>query len=291
VEDYFQVSAFEKCVPREQWDRMESRVVANTHRLLHMLDRRNVKATFFVLGWVGERYPQLVREIHSCGHEIGSHGYWHRIVYSQTQMEFRADLCRSRDVLQDILGSRVTAYRAPSFSITHRSLWALEILAEEGFLVDSSVFPIHHNRYGIPDAEPRLHRIATGAGPLWEFPVSVMRIAGMNIPVSGGGYFRLYPWSWTSFCLGRISRSGQEPFVFYVHPWEIDPQQPRFRNAPRMSRFRHYVNLSRTEEKLERLLSRFRFGRIRDVIDLQAERDGSEASATVLMSEEACPTP
>lgn len=161
VEDYFQVSAFEKHIPRDQWDRWESRVVANTHRVLQLLDRHGVKATFFVLGWVGEHYPQLVRDIHACGHEIGSHGYWHRLIYEQTPEEFRADLRRSRDVLQEAAGQPVTAHRAASFSITRQSLWALEILVEEGFLVDSSVFPIRHDRYGIPGADPRLHRLTT----------------------------------------------------------------------------------------------------------------------------------
>ena len=273
VEDYFQVSAFEKHIPRNHWDRCESRVVANTHRVLQLLDRHDVKATFFVLGWVGERYPQLVRDIHACGHEIGAHGYWHRLIYQQTPEEFRADLRRSRDVLQEAIGQPVTAHRAASFSITNRSLWALEILVEEGFQVDSSVFPIHHDRYGIPGAEPRLHRLTTPAGPLWEFPPSVARFGCMNLPVGGGGYLRLYPLPWTVYCLRRINRAQRQPFLCYVHPWELDPGQPRIR-ASRLSRFRHYVNLSRNERKLDALLQSFRFGRLRDVIDLQPARDG-----------------
>ncbi|MCD4726621.1 MAG: polysaccharide deacetylase family protein, partial [Pirellulales bacterium] len=187
VEDYFQVSAFEKHVRRDQWDQWESRVVSNTHHILQLLDRHHVRATFFVLGWVAQRHPRLVREIHACGHEIGSHGYWHRLVYQQTPEEFRTDLRRSRDALQETLGRPVTAYRAASFSITRQSLWALEILVEEGFLVDSSVFPIRHDRYGIPGAEPGPHRLETPAGSLWEFPPSVARLAGMNLPVGGGG--------------------------------------------------------------------------------------------------------
>ena len=266
VEDYFQVSAFEKHVPRDQWDRWESRVVPNTHRVLELLDRHSVKATFFVLGWVAERYPHLVREIHSSGHEIGSHGFWHRLIYEQTPEEFRADLRRSRDVLQDVIGGPVTAHRAASFSITNRSLWALEILVEEGFLVDSSVFPVRHDRYGIPGAEPRLHRIATAAGPLWEFPPSVVRLVGMNLPVSGGGYFRLYPLAWTLYCLRRINRAERQPHIFYVHPWELDPEQPRIDAASRTARFRHYVNLGRNEQKLDQLLRHLRFGRLCDVI-------------------------
>lgn len=266
VEDYFQVSAFEKHISRGEWPHWESRVVANTRRILHLLDRHGVKATFFVLGWIGERHPQLVREIHACGHEIGSHGYWHRLIYEQTPDEFRSDLRRSRDVLQEAIGRPVTAHRAASFSITKRSLWALPILAEEGFLVDSSIFPIHHDRYGIPDAEPRLHRLSTPAGELWEFPPPVARLGRMNLPV-GGGYFRLYPLAWTTYCLRRVNRADRRPFVFYVHPWEIDPEQPRVRAASRVSRFRHYVRLAKTEAKLGRLLQRFRFGRLCDVVN------------------------
>jgi polysaccharide deacetylase family protein (PEP-CTERM system associated) len=266
VEDYFQVSAFEKHVRRDQWDRWESRVEANTHRILRLLDQHGVKATFFLLGWIGERYPQLVRDIHACGHEIGSHGYWHRLIYEQTPAEFRADLRRSRDVLEDTIGQRVTAHRAASFSITEKSLWALEILVEEGFLVDSSIFPIRHDRYGIPGAEPRLHRMTTPAGPLWEFPPSVARFAGLNVPVSGGGYFRLYPLRLTLRLLRRINRREGQPFVFYLHPWEVDPGQPRMHAASRTSRFRHYVNLGRNERKLDRLLRHFRFGRLCDVV-------------------------
>ena len=272
VEDYFQVSAFEKHVPRDQWDRWESRVEANTHLIMRLLDQHGVKATFFVLGWIGERYPQLVRDIHSCGHEIGSHGYWHRLVYEQTPEEFRGDLRRSRDVLQEAIGQPVTAYRAASFSITKQSLWALEILVEEGFVVDSSVFPVHHDRYGIPGANRKLHRMTTASGPLWEFPPSVARFAGLNVAVSGGGYFRLYPLPWTVYCLRRTNRVQQQPFVCYVHPWEFDPGQPRI-CASWLSRFRHYVNLSKNYRKLDGLLCRFRFGRLSDVISRQTAPD------------------
>jgi polysaccharide deacetylase family protein (PEP-CTERM system associated) len=279
VEDYFQVSAFERYIARDQWDRWESRVVANTHRILELLDRHGVKATFFVLGWIGKRYPQLVRDIHAYGHEIGSHGYWHRLIYEQTPEEFRADLRRSRDVLQEAIGQPVTTHRAASFSITKQSLWALEILVDEGFLVDSSVFPIRHDRYGIPGAEPRLHRLTTAAGPLWEFPPAVARFAGLNVPVSGGGYFRLYPLRWTLFCLHRINRAGRQPFVFYAHPWELDPGQPRIRKASRTSRFRHYVNLGGNERKLDRLLRYFRFGRLRDVIEWHCGFESVQSSS------------
>ena len=265
VEDYFQVSAFEKQIPRHHWCAFESRVVANTRRILRLLDFHGVRATFFILGWVARRYPELVRDIRRDGHEIGSHSYWHRLIYQLSPAEFRKDLQLSRDVLQDILGEPVTAYRAPSFSITRRSLWALEVLAEEGFQSDSSIFPIHHDRYGIPDVTPRIHKIHTSAGVLCEFPPSVVRIVGQNFPVSGGGYFRLYPLCWTRRWLQQINERAQ-PFLFYVHPWELDPEQPRLAAGSWLSRFRHYVNLSSTEVKLDSLLRHFRFAPLNEVI-------------------------
>jgi len=267
VEDYFQVSAFENDIRRDQWDQFESRVVANTKRILELLARHDVRATFFVLGWVARQYPELVREIHSAGHEIGSHSFWHRLIYTQTPDEFRTDLRQSRDVLADIIGEPITGYRAPSFSITRQSLWALDILAEEGFRIDSSVFPIYHDRYGIPNAKPRIHQITTSAGPLWEFPPSIFRIAGLNLPVGGGGYFRLYPLWCTICCLSAVNRKARQPFMFYIHPWEVDAEQPRLGAGSRMSRFRHTVNLSRTERKLDALLRGFHFGPLCDMIE------------------------
>jgi polysaccharide deacetylase family protein (PEP-CTERM system associated) len=272
VEDYFQVSAFERQVRREDWDRYESRVVPNTKRILALLGRHQVKATFFILGWVAERFPDLVGEIQGAGHEIGSHGYWHRLIYDQAPDEFRHDLCRARDVLEGIAGSRVLAYRAPSFSVIERSRWALDILAAEGFEIDSSVYPIHHDRYGMPDARPDLHRLQTSAGPLWEFPPSSVRAVGKNIPVGGGGYFRLYPLGVTTRWLAQINRKQQRPFMFYVHPWELDPGQPRLRAGSRLSRFRHRVNLATTERKLDRLLSQFRFAPVGEVIGASVRR-------------------
>ncbi len=266
VEDYFQVSGFEKQVSRDTWETWGSRVVANTHRLLQLLDRHRVKATFCVLGWTAERYPRLVQEIQGCGHEIGSHGYWHHLIYEQSPEDFRADLRRSRAVLENAISQRIRVYRAPSFSITQQSRWALEILVEEGYSIDSSVFPIRHDRYGMPGAEMRLHRLSTPAGPLWEFPPAVLKLAGMKVPIGGGGYFRLYPLSWTLFGLRQINGSERRPFAFYVHPWEIDPQQPRISARSRLSRFRHYVNLASNEEKLGLLLQAFRFGRLSDVV-------------------------
>lgn len=266
VEDYYHVSAFERHVRREDWDGFESRVGDSTRRLLDLLARHKTRATFFVLGWVAARHPRLVREIHAAGHELASHSFWHRLVYDLEPEEFRQDLRDSRAALEDAAGTAITAYRAPSFSITKRSLWALDILAEEGFQIDSSIFPIYHDRYGMPDAEPELHQRSTAAGPLWEFPPSVVRMAGVNLPVSGGGYFRLYPLALSLRALRRINRRERRPFMFYVHPWEIDPQQPRLSAGSRLSRARHHVNLASTESKIDRLLSCFRFSSISDAI-------------------------
>lgn len=262
VEDYFQVTAFERDIPRSQWPDFPSRVVQNTGRLLELFDRHQVQGTFFVLGWVAERFPQLVREIHAAGHEIGSHSYWHRLIYEQTPDEFRDDLRRSRDVLTDIIGEKITCYRAPTFSITRKSWWALEILVEEGFTVDSSIFPIRHDRYGVPDAEPGLHEINTPSGTIIEFPPSTLRKFGRNLPVAGGGYFRLMPLSWSLRCVRSINEKSRRPFMFYTHPWEIDADQPRLSVGTRLSRFRHRVNLARTQPRLNKLLANFKFGRM-----------------------------
>jgi polysaccharide deacetylase family protein (PEP-CTERM system associated) len=278
VEDYYQVSAFERQVRREDWDGWESRVETNTHRVLAMLDRHSTKATFFVLGWTAERFPRLVRAIHAAGHEIASHGYWHRLVYSMSPEEFRADLRRSRTVLEDAIGVPVTAYRAASFSITRESLWALEILVEEGFQVDSSIFPMRHDLYGIPGARRELHRRATAAGSLWEFPPTVAKLGRLDVPVGGGGYFRVCPLAWTRFWLRRVLRTRGGPFVFYFHPWEIDPGQPRIPSATLRSRLRHYTNLATTQAKLDLLLRAFRFGRLSEVIE---QSNGAPALVSV----------
>jgi polysaccharide deacetylase family protein (PEP-CTERM system associated) len=258
VEDYYHVSAFEAIAPRERWDDFASRIVGSTHRLLDLFGRASVRATFFVLGWVAERQPALVRAVRAAGHEIACHSYWHRLVYLQTPAEFRADLCRARDVLQDITGAPVTAYRAPSFSITRQSLWALDILLEEGFQFDSSVYPTYHDRYGLPGAPTRPYVIRRPAGVLHEFPMAVYRKFGYPLPVGGGGYFRLYPYWLTRLGLRSLNARGV-PFAAYVHPWEVDPEQPRL--APGRARaFRHYVGLRRTEAKLARLLRDFHLG-------------------------------
>lgn len=271
VEDYFQVSAFEKQIARSQWGDFPHHVVENTSRILDLLAEQDVKGTFFVLGWVADQYPQLVRQIAEAGHELASHSYWHRLVYELTPDQFRDDLRNSKRAIEDACGIAVDCYRAPSFSITRKSIWALEILVEEGFTCDSSVFPILHDRYGIPDAKTGIHQIQTASGLLWEFPPSVRRLAGMNLPVSGGGYFRLYPYAFSANSFRRINQRQNEAFMFYVHPWEVDVQQQRMPFAKGATRFRHYVNLHTTEQKLRRLLQGFSFGTISAVLRSHVE--------------------
>jgi polysaccharide deacetylase family protein (PEP-CTERM system associated) len=260
VEDYYHVSAFDHCVARERWGDFPSRVGDSTRRVLDRLAESGVRGTFFILGWVAERHPDLVKAIHRAGHEIGCHSYAHRLVYEQTPEQFRADLRLARLMLEDIIGEQVTSYRAPSFSITKQSLWAIDILLEEGFLFDSSIYPTHHDRYGIPGTPLEPHRIDRPGGMLWEFPPPVWSLLRYPLPVGGGGYFRLYPYALTRRGLRAINAVGR-PFAVYLHPWEFDPEQPRLR--PGLLRaFRHYVGLRRTEGRLVQLLKDFRFGTI-----------------------------
>ena len=261
VEDHFHASVFEEAIPRHRWDHLESRVCANTDRLLSILDRAGVRATFFVLGWVAERFPALVRRIDACGHEIASHGYSHKLIYEDTPDAFRADLRRSRRAIEAAAGVAVVGYRAPSYSVTARSLWALDILIEEGYQYDASIFPIHHDRYGIASSPRHVYRVWRRQGSLWEIPGSTVRLAGVNLPVAGGGYFRLLPYAWTKWGIDRVNRREGQPVVFYLHPWEIDQHQPRIPLSG-LKRLRHYGNLSRTEARLERLLADFRFDSI-----------------------------
>jgi polysaccharide deacetylase family protein (PEP-CTERM system associated) len=265
VEDYYHVSGFERCVRREQWDDFEPRVEDSTRRLLDLLAAAGVRGTFFILGWVAERRPGLVRAIRAAGHEVGCHSHAHRLVYEQTPAEFRADLRRARGVLRDTLGEDVVAYRAPSFSITSRSLWALDVLAEEGVRIDSSIYPTHHDRYGIPGTPLEPHPLERAAGTVWEFPPPVWRVCGYPLPVGGGGYFRLYPYALTRHALRAVNAAGR-PFAVYVHPWELDPGQPRLRPG-RVAAFRHYVNLRRTGARLERLLRDFAFDTMSAALD------------------------
>jgi len=268
VEDYFHVSAFDRVLTRDDWPEQKSRVEANTHRLLSLLADHQVRATCFVLGWVAERCPALVRAIAAAGHEVASHGYWHRLVYSQTPEEFRADLQRARAVIEAASGTRLRGYRAPSFSITAQSLWALDVLAEEGYEYDASIFPIRHDRYGLPTAPRHIFRVRCAAGDLVEVPGSTVHVAGLTLPVAGGGYFRLLPYAWTRWGIDRLNRVERQPAVFYLHPWEIDPDQPRL-PADAMGRFRHYRNLHRTEGRLRQLLRDFRFAPLGEVLPAQ----------------------
>lgn len=266
VEDYYQVGAFAKMIAPVDWENYESRVVNNTIRLVEMLDRRNIKATFFVLAWTAERHPDLVGKIAASGHEIASHGYAHQAVYTQNEEAFRDDVRKSRNILREQSNQTVIAYRAPSFTITSKTPWAHRVLAEEGYRYDSSVFPIHHDLHGNPNAPSDIHRIETEAGTLIEFPPAIVKFWGQNIPAGGGGYFRFFPYAMTARMLRSINAKGK-PFIFYIHPWEIDPNQPRIPGAPLKSRFRHYINLKTTERKLEKLLDSFTFTTLGDVLD------------------------
>jgi polysaccharide deacetylase family protein (PEP-CTERM system associated) len=269
VEDYFQVEGFAQVIDRSSWDGFRTRVRANIATLLEMLARRGVRATFFVLGWVARKHPEIVREIAAAGHEVASHGMSHKLVYTQTPAEFQRETRDSRALLEDLCRKPVVGYRAATYSITRRSLWALDILCEEGFIYDSSIFPMRHDRYGIPDAEPRPHVLTTpGGGRLVEFPISVLRYGGAKFPVAGGGYFRLFPYWFVHWALCRLNRQQQE-FVFYVHPWEVDPDQPRVHAASAGSRFRHYLNLDRCAQRLDRLLNDFEFDTMHEVLALR----------------------
>jgi polysaccharide deacetylase family protein (PEP-CTERM system associated) len=346
IEDYFQVHAFSDVIKFENWGNFECRIECNTDRLLNVLSsplrtphselRTPIHATFFVLGWIAERYPDLVRRIQKEGHEIACHGYAHRLVYTQSRDEFRQDITRAKSILEDITSSEVIGYRAPSYSITSKSQWAFEILMEEGFKYDSSIFPIHHDFYGMPDAprfpfavslngnsnvefsvlnfesntaslnngntaaldnsltyspnnsvsEPQTsvleaskqHHGNTAAldnsfthslihsRALIEFPISTVKFFGQNFPISGGGYFRLFPYSLIRKGLRSINQKENKPFIFYAHPWEFDTEQPRIKGAANLSKFRHYVNLDKTESKFRRLLGDFQFSTIRQLL-------------------------
>jgi polysaccharide deacetylase family protein (PEP-CTERM system associated) len=268
VEDYFQVSAFDRIVSRASWGERESRVAANTRRLLQLFDRAGVRATFFVLGWVAERAPDLVREIAAAGHEIACHGYHHQLLYTLTPKQFREDVREARLALEQIAGCPVVGFRAPSYSVTSSTLWALDILVEEGYLYDASIFPVHHDRYGIPDAPRHPHMMKRRTGTLLEIPASTVRLGGVNLPIAGGGYFRLLPYAWTRWGIHHVNRVEREPVIFYLHPWEIDPEQPRL-PVGRATRMRHYGGLAGTAGRLERLLGDFKFDSIESAFHLR----------------------
>jgi polysaccharide deacetylase family protein (PEP-CTERM system associated) len=264
VEEYFQVEALAHAVSRDEWDRLESRVEWQTGRLLELFAREGVRATFFTLAWVARRHPALVRRIVAEGHELASHGDAHRMITQMSHDEFREDVTAAKKTLEDIAGVRVDGYRAPTFSVVKGTLWALDVLREAGLRYDASVFPIRHDRYGIPDA-PRLpYHINEGPGAgLAEFPGSTVRVFGRNLPAGGGGYLRLLPMEYTRAALRRVTREG--PAMVYLHPWEIDPEQPRF-GLGRLATLRGYHNLGETESRLTTLLREFSFGPARDVL-------------------------
>lgn len=267
VEDYFQVSAMAPHIARESWDSQPCRVERNVQRLLALFAQHQAHATFFTLGWIAERYPQLVRDIVAGGHELASHGYGHLRASDQNPADFAADVQRAKALLEDLGGKAVQGYRAPSFSIGHTNPWAFDVLLESGYRYSSSVYPVHHDHYGMPDA-PRFPYAARPG--LTEIPITTTRVMGRNLPAGGGGYFRLAPYSLSRWALRRVNDIDRQPAIFYMHPWEIDPDQPRVAGTGLKTRFRHYVNLSRTEARLGHLLDDFKWGRVDKVFDLQA---------------------
>lgn len=264
VEDYFQVSAFESYIPKADWDRLPRRVETNTRRILDLFGRRGIKATFFTLGWVAERHPDLVRRIVADGHELACHGYEHVRVTEQTPEQFRQDVRITKDILESIAGRSVIGYRAASYSIGRSNLWALQVLDDLGFAYSSSIYPVNHDLYGMPEA-PRFHFRPPGTRRLLELPVTTVRIGERNLPCGGGGYFRLFPYVLSRWAMRRVNESDREPCIFYFHPWEIDPDQPSQQGISLKTRFRHYLNLSRMEKRLEGLIDDFRWSTMEEV--------------------------
>jgi polysaccharide deacetylase family protein (PEP-CTERM system associated) len=259
VEDYFQVSAFAPHIDRDQWEHCECRVERNVHRILALLERHNTKATFFTLGWVAQRYPQLVKDIVAAGHELASHGYGHQRASDLTPAAFMEDIRSAKALLEDLSGSAVLGYRAPSFSIGENNLWAFDCLLETGHRYSSSIYPIAHDHYGMPDSPRFVYEVRPG---LIEVPITTLRAFGRNFPSSGGGYFRLLPYALSRWMLQRVNANDGQPGIFYFHPWEIDSQQPRIAGISAKTRFRHYVNIDRVEARLNQLLTDFRWGRM-----------------------------
>jgi polysaccharide deacetylase family protein (PEP-CTERM system associated) len=264
VEDYFMVEAFAGSVPRETWESWPSRVVTSTRRALDLFDKYNVKGTFFFVGWVAQKFPELVRDVHARGHELACHSFWHRAVYSLTPTEFREDTRAAVRAIEDAAGVKLYGYRAPSWSITKECLWALDILAEEGFTYDSSIYPIHHDLYGVPGAQrfPYTHQLKNGQS-LLELPPTTARFLGLNLPAAGGGYLRIFPLAYTRWVFRQYEKKYRESVVVYLHPWELDPEQPRIKDKLK-SRVRHYTNLHKMESRLEALLREYRFHLFRD---------------------------
>jgi polysaccharide deacetylase family protein (PEP-CTERM system associated) len=266
VEDYFQVSALAPLIHRSSWDERECRVERNVERLLQLFAHRQAYATFFTLGWVAERYPRLIRSIVAAGHELASHGYGHLRASEQRPQDFRQDVQRAKQLLEDLGGRPVLGYRAPSFSIGHSNPWAFDALLESGYRYSSSIYPVRHDHYGMPDAPRFPYEVRPG---LTEIPVTTARVLGRNLPAGGGGYFRLAPYGLSRWALRRVNNIDRRPAIFYFHPWEIDPEQPRIPGTSLKTRFRHYVNLDKTESRLDRLLRDFRWGRVDEVFGLQ----------------------
>jgi len=266
VEDYFHVAALSGAISRDDWDIQEYRAEASTRRLLDVFGKQGLKATFFILGWVAKRSPGLVREIQAAGHEVACHGMSHKLIYTQTPEEFCQETRDSKALLEDITGEAVLGYRAATYSITSKSMWALDIIREAGFKYDSSIFPIRHDLYGVPDSPHVPNSFTTPKGAkIVEFPISTVPMFGVVLPIAGGGYFRIFPYWLTRTGLRKLNRELQRPFVFYLHPWEVDPEQPVI-NAGWRSKFRHYTNLGRTEQRLGKLVSEFDFAPMRDVL-------------------------
>lgn len=261
VEDYFQVSAFRHHIAREAWDHLPCRIERNMDLILALLDAHGVQATFFTLGWIAERYPSVVRRIVAGGHELASHGYGHHKVTEQTPDAFREDVTRSKAVLEDLGGQAVHGYRAPSFSIDAGNLWALDILKEAGYRYSSSIYPVHHDHYGMPDA-PRFRFHPRGEEGILELPATTLQWWGRNLPASGGGYFRLLPYGLSRWMIRQVNATDRQPCIFYFHPWELDPHQPRQAGVGLKTRFRHYVNLSRMPHKISALLGDFHWDRM-----------------------------
>jgi polysaccharide deacetylase family protein (PEP-CTERM system associated) len=263
VEDYFQVSAFEPFIRRSDWERLPRRVERNTARILDLFGEAGIHATFFTLGWVAERHPELIRRMVNEGHEVASHGFEHTRVTNQGPEEFRADVRRTRALLEDIAGVSVTGYRAASYSIGRDNLWALDVLQEEGYRYSSSIYPINHDLYGMPEAPRFAFRV--NGGDFVEVPVTTLRLGERNLPCGGGGYFRLLPYRVSRWAMRRVNRNDGQPCVFYFHPWEIDPEQPRQPGLDARTRFRHYLNLRRMERRLTRLLEDFAWQRMDEI--------------------------
>jgi polysaccharide deacetylase family protein (PEP-CTERM system associated) len=261
VEDYFQVSAFANTISRESWPSRECRVEANMDLILGILAEQDVKATFFTLGWLAERYPAMVRQIVDGGHELASHGYGHLRASDQSPAEFMEDVGRSKKLLEDIGGQFVSGYRAPSFSIGPKNMWALDTLQEAGYRYSSSIYPIAHDHYGMPDA-PRFAFYPNGEGGLLEVPITTVRLRGKNLPAGGGGYFRFFPYAVSRWFINRVNQQDRQSGIFYFHPWELDPGQPRQEGVGMKTRFRHYVNLGRMESRIRALSRDFHWDRM-----------------------------